>query len=209
MSSAPNRVREARAFIVANHGRAAFAPFTGQDHRAWAAFALLLDLYIQADEPGRACAIGALRNTLLCAQPHVWGVFRATIPFAGDWSDEAPLWNAITAVPIAFKPGSDHVRDEDCTLGDDLCCIVCGVTHAIPCSKCTGRGFHRDDCPEIEELMRAAESKPIEGPRLADSAELVEQRREQETICRHCHRDASVPHEIGCPDGAFPIVAGG
>ena len=44
-----------------------------------------------------------------------------------------------------------HGRDEDCTVGADGCCIVCGVAHGAACLTCGGEGFHRDACAELEE----------------------------------------------------------
>ena len=38
-----------------------------------------------------------------------------------------------------------HRRDEDCAVGADGACIVCGVAHGDPCD-CGGRGFHRSEC---------------------------------------------------------------
>lgn len=31
------------------------------------------------------------------------------------------------------------------------CCPQCGVWHADPCVSCGRRGYHKDDCPEIEQ----------------------------------------------------------
>lgn len=45
-----------------------------------------------------------------------------------------------------------HSKDEDCTLGPNGCCTVCGVDHSgDPCPQCGGRGFHRDNCPAMVE----------------------------------------------------------
>jgi hypothetical protein len=42
-----------------------------------------------------------------------------------------------------------HNADEDCTLGPDDCCKVCGVYHGDPCQDCGGRGFHRSGCATV------------------------------------------------------------
>ena len=39
-----------------------------------------------------------------------------------------------------------HSRDEECTVGHDGCCTVCGVSHTETCVACGGKGFHRDSC---------------------------------------------------------------
>lgn len=46
------------------------------------------------------------------------------------------------------KPKKEHERDEDCDVDQTTStCRVCGVYHGDPCEKCSGRGFHRDNCP--------------------------------------------------------------
>lgn len=44
-----------------------------------------------------------------------------------------------------------HERDEDCAahLVDGVC-TVCGVGHCDACPDCGARGYHRDDCAEVE-----------------------------------------------------------
>lgn len=44
-----------------------------------------------------------------------------------------------------------HRTDEECTVGCDGCCTVCGVSHGAPCLECGGRGFHRERCSKVEE----------------------------------------------------------
>ena len=44
-------------------------------------------------------------------------------------------------------PRPIHTKDEDCFVGDDGCCVLCGVSHACPCEICDGKGFHKDGCP--------------------------------------------------------------
>ena len=46
--------------------------------------------------------------------------------------------------------GFDHYKDEHCTVGDDGCCAVCGVSHGERCGACYKRAFHTDDCPESD-----------------------------------------------------------
>ena len=54
---------------------------------------------------------------------------------------------------------ADHIRDEDCTLGWDDCCVACGVHHADPCERCGGRGFHREACPESDATCEVCEER--------------------------------------------------
>lgn len=51
---------------------------------------------------------------------------------------------------------SQHTTDADCTVGDDLCCTICGVSHGgAACGECGGVAFHRDGCGEIEDAPPA------------------------------------------------------
>jgi hypothetical protein len=43
-----------------------------------------------------------------------------------------------------------HTKDSDCTIGEDLCCTVCGVSHGAPCYECEQTGFHADDCSQLD-----------------------------------------------------------
>lgn len=54
-------------------------------------------------------------------------------------------------------PAARHERDEDCSLGDDGECVVCGVWHGDPCLLCDGRGFHREHCPASDDTAMVAE----------------------------------------------------
>ena len=45
-----------------------------------------------------------------------------------------------------LKPGYLHVQDEDCRVGHDGTCLLCGVYHGDACPNCGGRGFHRAIC---------------------------------------------------------------
>jgi hypothetical protein len=40
----------------------------------------------------------------------------------------------------------EHITDADCTIGDDDCCVECGVLHGDPCPECGGKGYHVDGC---------------------------------------------------------------
>lgn len=78
-------------------GRDALAPLTGQDMRALEAYLHLLELYFASDEIGERCAYVAIGCAIAAAQPSVWHVFRAAIPWAREWDDEARLWPAFEA----------------------------------------------------------------------------------------------------------------
>lgn len=82
-------------FIKAHLGKQALAPLTGQDSRALAAFAHLVELYAQSDDHGRICAIWAMRYCIEAAQRKVWPLFQKAIPHGLDWSDEQELWATI------------------------------------------------------------------------------------------------------------------
>lgn len=44
-----------------------------------------------------------------------------------------------------------HTKDDDCIVDpEDDSCMVCHVWHGPACD-CGGRGFHRDDCPEMAD----------------------------------------------------------
>lgn len=47
--------------------------------------------------------------------------------------------------------GAVHTRDEDCDVDPaTLCCRGCGVDHGGECRSCSGHGFHREGCPEMD-----------------------------------------------------------
>lgn len=47
----------------------------------------------------------------------------------------------------------EHQKDSDCTVHEDGCCIVCGVSHwGPPCTVCGATAFHIDGCSEIEDV---------------------------------------------------------
>lgn len=48
----------------------------------------------------------------------------------------------------SIKGFGGHNQDTDCTLDDDLQCVVCGVSHSGVCPSCGGRGFHLPTCGE-------------------------------------------------------------
>lgn len=85
--------QEARAWVKNRlKDKSCFAPFTGQDNRAFAAWVHLLLLYPDSDGPH---IVVALRETLLCAQESVKHLFKAAIPWALDWPAEEELWEEV------------------------------------------------------------------------------------------------------------------
>lgn len=42
-----------------------------------------------------------------------------------------------------------HAQDEDCNVGTDGCCTVCGVSHTAACTTCGGHGYRRPNCLEV------------------------------------------------------------
>lgn len=80
------------AFVRERLGNTALGPLTGQDHRAFAAFLHLLQLYAVADNDGMFAALQAMRATLQAMQRSCWPIAKAAIPHALDWSNEEPMW---------------------------------------------------------------------------------------------------------------------
>jgi hypothetical protein len=68
---------------------------TGQDSRALAAFAHLLELYAVSDTAGRRSAVLAMHHTIHAMQADCRGIAKRTIPLALDWGDETDLWEKI------------------------------------------------------------------------------------------------------------------
>lgn len=73
----------------------ALAPLTGQDARALHAFLHLVDLYGNADDDGRRCAVVAMAHTVRAMQPSTRLLAKAGIPHVLDWSHEEEIWSAL------------------------------------------------------------------------------------------------------------------
>lgn len=60
---------------------------------------------------------------------------------------------ATKAVNAAGKaPRAQHTKDSDCTVDlETLCCTICGVDHSGECLDCGGRGFHKPECPWMQD----------------------------------------------------------
>jgi hypothetical protein len=97
------RCADGIAWLRQRLGRGALAPLTGQDLRALAAYLHLLELYVTADEPGEVSASLAIGHTLAAAQPSVWPIFKAAIPWAGEWHHEDEWWPSFEGA--ARSPG--------------------------------------------------------------------------------------------------------
>lgn len=91
----PAPCRDAVGWVKKRVGAAAFAPFTGQDFRAFAAFVHLVDLYLCSDGEARWAAVEAMRAVLRAMQPHCRPVAKAAIPFLGDWGHEDEIWRQV------------------------------------------------------------------------------------------------------------------
>lgn len=52
----------------------------------------------------------------------------------------------LDAMRAADAAVMSHVKDADCTVGENGCCTGCGVHHGDPCICCGGRGFHAEGC---------------------------------------------------------------
>jgi hypothetical protein len=95
MSSSKPICREAVTWTKQKEDRRVFAPFTGQDHKAFAAFVHLVELYLCSDSEGQLAALAAMRACLRAAQPKTHHVFKAAIPAVGDWGHEDEIWRRI------------------------------------------------------------------------------------------------------------------
>lgn len=91
---------QAAKFLKHHHGRAVFAPFTGQDARAWRAFVAALELYVVGDGHGRTCAVAGMRAAISAMQPSTQWIAKKTIPSLLDWSDEESLWAILEGKPL-------------------------------------------------------------------------------------------------------------
>lgn len=88
----PPACQQAPKFVRHHLGRGCLAPLTGQDHRAFTAFAHLMELYAVADDPGRSATLVALHGTLATIQPHLRDLCKKLVPMVLDWSDEERVW---------------------------------------------------------------------------------------------------------------------
>lgn len=81
-------------FVKYHLGKDCFAPFTGTDYPAWAAFVYLLQCFAHG---GGDTAIAAMRQTIATVQHSgaVLRVFVQAIPGVMDWGDVARLWPRI------------------------------------------------------------------------------------------------------------------
>lgn len=90
-----SKEKQAATWLRKQHGKNCFAPFTGQDWRAFAAWIHCLELWFGSDHQGQEWALEALRCCVSCAQPKCWPLFKAAIPAIGDWSHEEELWRKL------------------------------------------------------------------------------------------------------------------
>lgn len=117
-----------KTFCRYHLGKDCFAPFTGTDYAAWAAFCYLLQCYTFG---GGDRALDGLKATVRSAQPReaVLLVFVQTIPGVMDWGDVARLWPKIV----------EGLRGVDAL-----------YLHAIEREE-----FYRGDSKHVEERRRA------------------------------------------------------
>jgi hypothetical protein len=90
----PERVDEPLRWLKANGHD--LAPVTGTDTRALLAIAACWRLYFNADD--QHSVIVAVVALLRSLQPKCWRLAKALIPWAGDWSHEAPVWLQVLEV---------------------------------------------------------------------------------------------------------------
>lgn len=53
---------------------------------------------------------------------------------------------------------TQHTKELDCTLDDNMSCKICGAYHGDPCPECGTRGFHKSDC---SYLISSNEPDPL------------------------------------------------
>lgn len=83
----------------------ALAPLTSQDWPALQAFLHLVELYGNADDEGRRCALAAMAWSVCAMQPSTRHLAKAGIPHVLDWSHEAEIWDQVQMlVDIAIAP---------------------------------------------------------------------------------------------------------
>jgi hypothetical protein len=99
-------IQIAREFCQAHLGKYCFAPFTGQDYSAWAAFVYAMELWCRGDHDGMNGAVIAMRSLLRAAQDKedVQRLFLQAIPATGDWCHVEQLWPKIAVnAPAGFE----------------------------------------------------------------------------------------------------------
>jgi len=106
MATSETAVQTARKFCRHYLGKGCFAPFTGQDYSAWAAFCYLVECYGRGDIEGRERSIAAMREVLLAAQTKgcIMQVFLQSIPAILDWSDGPRIWEQIVPPSSRIHP---------------------------------------------------------------------------------------------------------
>lgn len=93
-----SKEKQAANWLKKQRGKDCFAPFTGQDWRAFGAWVYCLELWFGSDPQGQEWALEALRCCVCCAQPKCWPLFKAVIPAIGDWSHEEEIWGKLELV---------------------------------------------------------------------------------------------------------------
>lgn len=59
--------------------------------------------------------------------------------------------HARKALAFIAQESPAHQRDEDCDVDPETdLCRGCSVYHGEQCGACSGRGFHRVGCPELD-----------------------------------------------------------
>ena len=113
--------QQAARFLKANHSRAVFAPFPGQDRAAWGAFVCMLELYAIGDALGRSSAVDGMRAAVAAMQETTRWIAKASIAAVLDWGDEEPLWILIENRRVALDPYPVGVTPEELG-GERLAC---------------------------------------------------------------------------------------
>lgn len=90
MRARPRRMDEVLVWLRANKHDT--APLTGTDVRALLAIGQCWQLYATTRAPRVLNAVCALLQMM---QPKCWPLAKAAIPWAMDWTDEAPIWSKV------------------------------------------------------------------------------------------------------------------
>jgi hypothetical protein len=113
MASERSLTKEIAVFVKFHlQDKHCFAPFTGQDYSAWAAFLYACQLYGRSDSTGQRGALDAMIALVRSAQQKedVLAVFKKSIPGVLDWNFEPEVWGQIAPRSDFHARYANHPR---------------------------------------------------------------------------------------------------